>query len=271
MVAVALLSAKGSPGVTTSTLALSTVWAEVHPQRRVLIAECDIAGGDIASGYLQGRLDGSRGLAALAAQRSADPVAAVWDQVLALDDEGRRLLLPGLTDPRQAPGLGSAWSTLAAALDGLAHQDPPIDVLIDLGRLRTAHEATTLRQRADLVVLVTQSSLPAVVAARAVAAELTTPAVEGRVTRAMCLVVGEGRPYTATEISEAIALPVLGALPYDAPSAAVFSAGAVAGGRLPRSPLVRATRSLAGAVLRESAARSHQDLPEAAPVGADRG
>ena len=272
MVAVALLSAKGSPGVTTSTLALSTAWPEVHVSRRVLVAECDAAGGDIASGYLRGGLDGSRGLAALAAQRSLDPVAAVWDQVLALDDEGRRLLLPGLTDPRQAPGIGSAWSVLAAALDGLEEQDPPIDVLVDLGRMRTAHESVLLRQRVDLVVLVTRSNLSAVVAARAAATELQAPDIDGRSAKVTCLVVGEGRPYTATEIAEAIALPVVGVLPYDASSAAAFSTGAVAGRRLPRSPLLRSARALAAAVFDESAATAHDAIPAEMPsVGAGRG
>ena len=81
MVAVALVSAKGSPGVTTSALALSNAWPEVHSDRRVLLAECDAAGGDIASGYLRGTLDASRGLLALTAQRcrrhvKTDPVAS---------------------------------------------------------------------------------------------------------------------------------------------------------------------------------------------------
>lgn len=272
MVAVALLSAKGSPGVTTSTLALSTAWPEVHPNRRVLVAECDAAGGDIASGYLRGELDGSRGLAALAAQRSPNPVAAVWDQVLALDEDGRRLLLPGLTDPRQASAISSGWSTLAAALDGLEQQDPPVDVLVDLGRMRTAYESLLLRQRVDLVVLVTRSTLSAVVAARAAATELTAAAADGRLAQVTCLVVGEGRPYTATEISDAIALPVVGVLPYDATSAAAFSSGAVAGRRLPRSPLLRSARALAAAVFDEAGARAHDALAAETPsVGVGRG
>ena len=249
MVAIALLSAKGSPGVTTSALALSTVWPGVHPNRRVLLVEADAAGGDIASGYLRGTLDGSRGLPALAAQRSLDPVGAVWDQVLALDASGQRFLLPGLTDPRQAVSVGAAWATLAAALQGLGDQDPPIDVLLDLGRMRTAHEDLALRRRADHVVLVTGSSLPAVVAARAAATELNDVGANDRRTAVSCLVVGEHRPYCAGEISEAIGLPVLGVLPHDARSAAVFSSGAPAGRRLSQAPLLRAAYSLANRLL----------------------
>ena len=42
---VALVSAKGSPGVTTTALALAGTWPE---NRRVLLAELDPAGGDLA-------------------------------------------------------------------------------------------------------------------------------------------------------------------------------------------------------------------------------
>lgn len=268
MVAIALLSAKGSPGVTTSVLALSTVWLHVHPDQRVLLAECDPSGGDIASGYLRGGLDGSHGLAALAAQRSPDPVAAVWEQVLALDDEGRRLLLPGLTDPLQAAGIETAWSALASSLNGLGQQDPPIDVLLDLGRMRTLHEPVLLRQQVDHVVLVVRSTLSAIAAARSAAAELTTPATDGRPAKVSCLVVGEGRPYNAAEISEAIALPLVGVLPYDARSADAISTGTTAGRWLPRSALLRSARELAAALL--PTLPVERPLTVAAPTGAAR-
>lgn len=248
MVAVALLSAKGSPGATTAALALSAVWPEVHPDRRILLAECDPAGGDIASGYLRGTLDASRGVIGLAPQRAPDPVAAVWEQVLSLDDDARHLLLPGLTDPSQAAAVGAAWSTLAAALDELARQTPPVDVLIDLGRMRTAHEPVLLRQRADRVLLTCGSTLPAVVAARGAAKELRTSGGDSGSSRLAVLVIGGG-PYTASEISKALDLPVIGTLPYDAASAAVFSSGTGAGRRFARSPLIRSARVLASALL----------------------
>ena len=43
---VALASAKGAPGVTTTAVALGAVWP-----RRVLVAECDPAGGDLAARF----------------------------------------------------------------------------------------------------------------------------------------------------------------------------------------------------------------------------
>jgi hypothetical protein len=95
--------------------------------------------------------------------------------------------------------------------------------------MRTAYEADVLRRRADLVLLVTGTSLPAVVAARAAAADLRTATAGDGGPSAAALVIGEGRPYTADEVGDAIDLPVIGTLPYDPASAAVFSRGAAAG------------------------------------------
>jgi hypothetical protein len=47
-VLLALCSAKGSPGVTVSGLALTLTWPAP-----VLLAECDPAGGDLAAGFLR--------------------------------------------------------------------------------------------------------------------------------------------------------------------------------------------------------------------------
>ncbi len=239
MVAVALMSAKGSPGCTTTALALSTVWPEMYPDRRLLLAECDAAGGDITSGYLRGQLDDSRGLAALAAQRSSDEVAAVWDQLLAFDDSSRRLFLPGLAEPRLTAGLPHAWTTLATALPDLAGQDPPIDVVVDLGRMRTMHEGVCLRSVVDRIVLLTGSSLSAIAAARSAIGELASQ------TQVECLVIGPGRPYSAAEISKALGIAVVGNLPFDPDAAAALNCGNIESRRLTRSPLLRSVRVLA--------------------------
>ena len=48
---IALCSAKGAPGVTTSALALALSWP-----RPVILAELDPAGGDVLAGYGRGEL-----------------------------------------------------------------------------------------------------------------------------------------------------------------------------------------------------------------------
>ena len=232
------MSAKGSPGCTTVALALSAVWTEVLPSRRLLLAECDVAGGDIASGYLAGAADASRGVLGLAVTRSKDPLTAVWDQLLAFDDAGNRLLLQGLSDPRQAATATSAWPQLAAATPELVRQEPAVDLVMDLGRLHSQHEAQELWQVADQLILVTRSSLSAVAQTQAAVSELRDHDVSVRLT---CMVVDEGHPYSGSEIAKALELPVLATLPWDARAANGFR-----GGGVPRStsPLLRSCRSL---------------------------
>lgn len=242
MVAIGFVSAKGSPGCTTATLALSHAWLDLPGQRRVLIAECDPAGGDIARGYLRGSLDTDRGIVALAVRRTPDGVAALWEQLLALDSDGRQLLLPGINDPSQGASLEVACAILRTAIPELAEQEPPLDVLVDLGRLHAQHDPRQLWGALDRLILVTRSSLAAVAAAEPAARELRSEVVGPQLS---CVVVGEGQPYTAKEIATALALPLLGTLPDDPVGAAVFSGASQAGWRTSRSPLLRSARLLA--------------------------
>ena len=248
MTVVALTSGKGSPGVTTTALGLAAAWPSVHPDRRVLVAEVDPAGGDIAAGYLRGESQAGRGLLALAAKRGHDPVAALWSQLLSLDDEQRTLLLLGLSDPTRSAALDGAWTALAQAIDLLRSDEPELDVLLDCGRLEAAHDPRVLRQRADLIVLVTGSSASAAVSARVAARRLSdeSPAQVGLV------VVGPDRPYSAQDVAEVTQLPLLGALAFDPATASVWSQGIRSGRRHARSPLARQVRALAASIAEAS-------------------
>jgi MinD-like ATPase involved in chromosome partitioning or flagellar assembly len=247
MAAIGFVSAKGSPGVTTLAVALASVWPQVHAGRRVLVAGCDPAGDDLRGGFLRGAVDGNRGVPGLAASRGQDPVDAVWSQLFTLDDTGNRLLLPGLPDASRAAAVARAWSLLEAALPRVAQQDPPVDVLLDLGRLGTAGAPTGLLGKTDVTVLVTRSSLPAVVAGRAAATALHADAPGPRPVGVV--VVNANARYGGREVAAAVALPLLGVVPDDPSTAAVFADGAPAGRRTPRSPLVRAARSIATSLL----------------------
>src|SRR5713226_1637391 len=108
----AFVSAGGSPGVTTSALALALGWPS-----QVILAECDPSGGDILAGLFAGHLPAGRGLLSLAFDAGRGPDAAsraLWPQLIELDDARQRLLLAGLSDPRQAAGLAPVWPALAA-------------------------------------------------------------------------------------------------------------------------------------------------------------
>src|SRR4051812_5649150 len=110
MAVIAVASAKGSPGATITSLAFTLTWA-----RRLILAECDPAGGDIAAGYLRHlELDGSRGLMQLfVANLRGQAIEDVWRQLIDLTPpQESRLLLPGITNPAQAASLAPGWNDL---------------------------------------------------------------------------------------------------------------------------------------------------------------
>lgn len=240
MSVLAFTSAKGSPGISTVTLGLGSVWTQVHPERRALIVEADPAGSEAAVGLLTGGVNGARGLLALAAMRGVDPVAALWSQLVALDDAERVLLLPGLNDPSRAAALDGAWTALGESLTLIRDEMPDLDVLIDLGRLGQSHDPRGLRRLLDHLVVGTGSSASNVVATRAAVSRLRDEAP----TPVRLLVIGPDRPYSAAEVANSCDADLVGTLPHDPAGAAAWHRHP-ASWRFRRSPLGRGLRGLA--------------------------
>ncbi len=243
-----LVSPGGSPGVTTAALALALGWP-----RQVILAECDPSGGDVLAGLFSGHAHGGRGLLPLALEAGHGParvLAALWEQVIPLDDGHTRFLLAGVTDPRQAAGLEPAWPVLAEVLATV-----PADVIADCGRLDRIAGLEPLLAAASVVVLVLRPTLRQVSKARSRLDMLAqvTPRAPGTV----LLLSGEGS-YPAREVSKALAAPVAGCLPRDGKAAAVLADGYGHRRGLPARPLVRAAAG-AGRGLREAAAAAGQD------------
>ncbi|MCZ3389994.1 MAG: hypothetical protein LH645_12985 [Actinomycetia bacterium] len=251
MTVIALASSKGSPGVTTTALALAWVWPEVATSRRVLVVDADVAGGDITTGYLRGAVTSTDGLLGLSSDRSGDATAALWGHLIALDDDATRLLLTGVSDPAQARSLVGTWPNLASVFAKLDEEDAPVDVIVDLGRIGSAHEAAVLRQRADHVLLVMRSSLTSTASARSAVRRLAEErsAAQNELLGFGCLLVGECQPYNRAEITAAVEAPVVATIAWDPAAAEVFSTGSPAGWRFSRSPLLRSVRATAAALL----------------------
>jgi hypothetical protein len=286
MAVIGLVSAKGSPGVTTAALALALAWP-----RPAAVAECDPAGGDVLAGFFAGamsELGASRSLLGAASalrHPGAEQMARMLDLHLTpIDLDGTRWVLPGPADPAQAAGLARHWPGLAelfAAVDpddpvGLARYGttglgadasaparaagpagPRFDVLADCGRLGAAAAPRELLRRADLVVLVARSSL---VSVRAAAAWAGVPRADRGADApvglravgagdAGLLLVGEGRPYGGREIAAHLGLPLLGVLAWDPKNARVISDGAQPGWRFATSALMSAARTVAAGLL----------------------
>lgn len=251
MAVVALLSAKGSPGVTTAALALTLAWGG-----RCVLAECDPAGGSIQAGYLAGALPADRGIRELAvAELRGEPIRDHWwAQLVDLWQQRReRLLLPGITDPAQAGTLRPVWDRLAAFFAGLEYADPPYDVIADCGRLAVADPPWPVLYRADAVLLVMRATLPGMSAAlpaiRALKAQLTEHATGAS---ALGLLLTGAGDQPARVVAHHLQTPVVAQLPDDQRSAHVFSHG---GSVRMNAPLLRAAAGAYQAIANHVRAR----------------
>ncbi len=138
-------SAKGSPGVTTTSLLVGGLWP-----RRSVVAECDPSGGDVVwrmPSPTGQPLDPQTGLLTLVAagRRNLHPglILQHTQQMVGGQD-----VLPGVTVPEQASGV--RWEDVGE----LFAQAPGLDLIADLGRIGARTPQNALLSRAAAVVLV---------------------------------------------------------------------------------------------------------------------
>lgn len=154
MALIAVASAKGSPGVTTLSVAL----AALMPGPCV-VADLDPAGGDLALSLRDpagGPLDAERGLLSLgAAVRRATHSATLDDHLQ--DVAGGLRVLCGVPSPEQTAGMGPVWHAIATAL-----RVPVTDgrhVIADCGRVVPGSPTLAVLEAADAVLLVARPTL----------------------------------------------------------------------------------------------------------------
>jgi len=238
---IAVAADKGSPGVTTTVVALGSVWP-----RPTVVAECDPAGGDVALRLRAaggGPLLPARGLVSYAAalRRGTAPLLDHTQQV-----EGGLEVLVGLDTAEQGAGLIGLWPGVAAGLS----REPDADVLADCGRLGPGSPAVEVLRAADLVLLLTRPTLDAVVHLRDRLAVLLPEITSGgRTPDVGVLVLAPLRHQSATaEVAATLAqsdvtVPVLGRIVADPDGAAGLNGRPVR--RLDRTWLVRSAREVA--------------------------
>lgn len=239
---IALCSASGAPGVTTTTLALGWVWPVAHPGRRALILDADAAGSGILTGCLQGQVPAGYGVLELVGNRRDVGSAELLGHAVALDAGGTRMVLTGIVDPAQARQLGPLWARVADAVPELGAEG--VDVLADVGRLGHRYEPTALLERADVVVEVVRGTLPQVSAAAAAITHLRN--LRGPSAPCTVLIVDTHPAYTTKEVARALDVPAPHVVPDDRRAAAVLSDGGSVGWAFDRSALVRAATTVAG-------------------------
>jgi MinD-like ATPase involved in chromosome partitioning or flagellar assembly len=217
----ALTSAKGSPGVTTTALALAAVMngqpggnaSDGRPAREdtmamaadgALLVELDPAGGDLECWCgPHGEPGVLRAVTALGHQAGGERLSRHAVEVV----RGVDAVLAPTTEGSMTAALRSASDSFADAIAAA-----PGITIVDLGRWAspTPLHMTGLVHHAAVAVVVCRSALASVEHARALVATLQS------VTRRVAVVmVGGDRPYSSDEVSAVLNTPVAGVLPWD--------------------------------------------------------
>lgn len=248
---ISLVSAAGSPGVSTTAVGLSLAW-----DRPVLLIEGDPTGSSaMLTGYLrQYAADGIISVFDLAVRlRQTGSIPNLMEAALAVP-ETTVGLLSGLRSHTQARAMSQAWPRILTELQGL--DAAGVDVILDIGRLGLEGFPTLLLENSDLVVLVTRSTLPAIVAVNSWLPGLRQH-LDDRGVAVVLLTIGAGRPYTKQEIEAQLKVPVAVDLPQDPVTAEVFHLGTTPTARFKRSPLYRALPPAVTALRTHLAAPQH--------------
>ena len=207
---VAVLSVKGSPGVTTFSVALAARWPS---PARALLVEADPSGGDVGTRF---SLESAPGLVSLAvaARRSEDP-ALLWQHAQALPGG-----LPVVAAPPDADRARAALSALADPATGAgvlrtAASAPESVVIVDCGRIDARSAAIQFVRSADAMVLLTRAHADdlAHLARR-------LPAIGRWTAHPALLLVGDG--YAPAEVARELGVLPLGRVPDDPRGAAVL-------------------------------------------------
>lgn len=244
MAVISLTSAKGAPGTTTTALALALIWP-----RPALLVEADMAGSSaILAGYFHGDIPHDRGLVDLASAFRQGELAEGLRRASIPLEGSNASLVPGLLTPAQAGTMQRLWEPIAVVLRALERTGT--DVIVDGGRATAAGAPLPLIRESDLAMVVTGSDLPAIAAARALAATLRNEMAQRGVGEdaLSMLMVGEGRPFSAREARQVVGLPVAATMPWDPKNAEVLSLGEPAKSQFQRSSLVRGARTAADSI-----------------------
>ena len=218
---VVLTSASGSPGVTTTALGLALTWP-----RPVLLVEADPTGGSaIAAGYLRGAVVPPEAMIELALAHQGGHLLETLARVSVSLPDTDAQFVPGTRSHEQARSLLGLWEPLAGALRSL--DETGRDVIVDAGRLGLFGSPDPLIDAADLALLVARTDLVSLSGARSWAETLRERFERaGAVASLGVLLVGEGDPFGAREVSRVLQLPVVSTIAWDCEGAAVLSRGA---------------------------------------------
>ena len=255
MALIVLTSANGSPGVTTTALGLALAW----PRPAVLVDADPTGARAIPAGYFRGgQLPTDATIIDLAIAHRQGQLEETLPHTLMRIPDTHVQFLCGPLRHNQARALDGMWETLAATFKSLERNGQ--DVIVDAGRLGLEGSPFRLLASAELALLVTRSSLPALVAASSWAQTLReTFARAGAQDNLGALLIGPRMPYGAADAAKVLGVPIVADLAWDPSSAEVFSNGARPPRKFEASGLSKSLRAAVQA-LQSTLARSRETL-----------
>lgn len=247
---VCVCSAHGSPGATTTALAVAGAWPE---GRRCLFVEADPFGGVVAARF---GLHDAPGLASLAAAGRTGLDSEMVERHTQQLPGG----VPVLVGPPSAEHAHAVLRDLASLLGDWAAGADDLDVVADCGRVAPGSPTVDLLVRADTVLVATR---PTVDQLRSAAHR--TKSLDAAGASVSLLLVGD-QPYGPKEASSALQVPVFGVMAWDTDAADALSGGGSSGGDLRLSRLVRSAATLADQLAADPSGVANAGLVEPQPA-----
>jgi hypothetical protein len=221
---IGVVSAKGSPGVTTTAAAL--VAAAVDG----LLIELDPSGGSIGSWCGDA---GEAGLLALASRLRRPDDHGVWGEATAEPLRGVRTVVAPTAEPQARATVEAIAGRIGVGVRG---QLPGV-VVVDAGRWSPSQASAARVTGCDVVAMVCRSTTEGIEAAR----WMLDPLAVATSAPVVLVLVGEG-PYRAEEIAGVLGAPVAATIAWDPSAVASLQARGV-GGRWHRTNLARSARA----------------------------
>jgi MinD-like ATPase involved in chromosome partitioning or flagellar assembly len=231
----ALASLKGAPGTTTLACLVAATWPL---DRRVVVAECDPFGGDLAARF---ELSTTKGCLSLATAARRDPASVDIDPHVQRLPGGLEVLVGG-SSSEMALAQSVTRANVNQAVISAARD---VDVVADLGRLAAPYdECRQLLQTADAVGVLIGPD-PASIAHAVSQRELLEDLCGERIS---LIIVGRGT-YRVRDVETRTGIRVSAEVPHDPVAAAVASGASNGSRRLARSVLVKSARRIADSLV----------------------
>jgi MinD-like ATPase involved in chromosome partitioning or flagellar assembly len=273
MTIVSICSSKGSPGVTTLACAIAATWPE---NRRILVAECDPSGGDLAARFGLSSKLGMTSLVLESRRSAASAVPSVEPHLQRL--HGGLEVLVGAVGASAArmvddelPGLVGWLKQFASDLE---RTSDVTDLIVDCGRIQPgALGQVAVMAASDHVLLMIRPTVEGVASAGWLAERLSrfdeAPSASHGSRRstpsARLVVAGEG-PVRPAEAANSLGLRVAAVVGPDRVGASALRGEPMSRWRLSGCPLIRISKEMTRSLvpIRPAKSATQEESPEPA-------